>query len=132
MLQGLLQDRNRALRGFGIISFVALLLFFSGFWRLVFAQATPGFTKVNTLPITTTSFTSGNLVDGGFYNVQVTAVNQAGESGPSTTVSGMVPATGTHTFTITWTASATATSYNVYDQLVTTPNPPGAPELTIN
>lgn len=109
-----------------------ILLLGVGSIRALYAQATSGFTKVNTAAITGTTFTSGTLVDGSLYNVEVTAVNAAGESGPSTIVSGQIPATGTHTFTLTWTVSAGATSYNVYDQLVTVPNPPGAPQLTIN
>lgn len=120
-------------RWIGIAAFALVLLLVGvGSIFKLYAQATTGYTKVNSAPITGTTFTSGTLVNGGFYNVEITAVNQAGESGPSTIVSGSVPPTGTHTFTVSWTPSSGATSYNVYDQLVAIPNPPGAPQLTIN
>src|ERR1700722_19287312 len=83
---------------------LATLLFLVGIGsiRALYAQATTGYTKVNTTPITTLTFTSPTLVDGTVVNVEITAVNAAGESIPSSIVSGVVPATGTHTFTATW------------------------------
>jgi hypothetical protein len=117
--------------GYASLAVLLWLLVFGSF-RKLYAQATTGFTKINTSPVTTTTFTTGTLTDGVAVSFEVTAVNSAGESGPSNIVSGVVPATGTHTATLTWTASAGATSYNVYDQIVTIPNPPAALNLVIN
>jgi hypothetical protein len=102
----------------------------------LWAQATNGFTKIGTVAAGgTNSFTTPTLVDGTSVNFEVTAVNAAGESVASSIVSAVVPATGTHTATISWTPAATgsaATSFNIYDQVVTIPNQPGAVTVTIN
>lgn len=132
MLLKMLQDRLRPLCRPGRIAFIAVLLLTSGTYRLLYAAGDPGYTKVNASPISGTAFTSQTLINGATYNVEITAVNAAGESGPSTILTGTVPPSGTHTFTVNWLASTGATSYNVYDQVVTIPNPPGVPQLTIN
>jgi hypothetical protein len=113
---------------------VAIAIFAIGYRPdKLYAQATTGYTKVNTTAITGTTFTSGTLTDGVAYNVEVTALNSAGvESGPSNILTGVVPATGTHTFTVTWTAGTGDVTYNVYDQVVAAANPPVAGSLTIN
>jgi len=105
--------------------FIALLCFWAFPWRYVFAQSTPGYTKISpSTGVTTTTFTTGTLVNSGVYNFEVTAQNAAGESGPSNIVSVTIPSTGTHTVALSWTASPNASFYNVYDQQVTIPNPP--------
>lgn len=102
----------------------------------LWAQATTGYTSIGTS--TTTSFTTAALVNGASYNFEVTAVNAAGESTPSNIVTVAVPATGSHTATLTWTAPATdathsaAVSYNIYDQVVTVPNRVGALTVVVN
>lgn len=116
---------------------LVLLLVGIGNVRQIYAQATAGFTKVNTTPVSGTSFTSPTVINGAVYNVEVTAVNVAGESVPSVIVSGQAPASGTHAFILSWTAPTNCTlanpcTYNVYDQVVTVPNPPGAPSLIFN
>lgn len=118
--------------GIAACTVLGILLVFGPRPDKVFAQATAGFTKVNASPVSGTSFTSSTLVNGAAYNVEVTAVNAAGESGPSNILTGTVPASGTHTFTLSWQASAGAVSYNIYDQVVTAANPPVATSLTIN
>src|ERR1700733_7881275 len=119
---------------YGLTTFLLVLLFCEiGYpWKL-FAQATTGYTKLNTSAVTTATFTTGTLTDGIAYNFEVTGVNSAGiESGPSNIVTATVPATGTHTATITWTAGANDVSFNVYDQQVAPANPPSAVQVVIN
>lgn len=121
-------------RWIGVASFALVLLLcgVGSVWKL-YAQATTGYTKVNSTPITGTTFTSGTLTDGVAYNVEVTAVNSAGiESGPSNILTGVVPPIGLHTFTVTWTPGTGDVTYNVYDQQVAAANPPAALSLTIN
>lgn len=119
-------------RWIGFVSFVLVLLLCTGLWR-VFAQATAGFTKLNSTPVTATSFTTGPLKDGVAYNFEVTGVNSAGiESTPSNIAMAIVPATGTHTATVTWTAGTNDATYNVYDQEIAAAGPPGAVSVTIN
>jgi hypothetical protein len=123
------------MRKIGILAFALVLLLCGvGSIRTLYAQATTGYTKLNTTPISGTTFTTGALVDGGVYNFEVTAQDAHGqESVPSNIVTGVVPATGTHTATVTWTASVTpGVTYNVYDQLVPIPNSPAATSVTIN
>jgi hypothetical protein len=118
----------------GITCFALVLLYLvvGNPWKL-FAQATSGYTKVNTAPISGTTFTSPTLTDGVAYNVEITALNSAGvESAPSNILTGVVPATGTHTFTVAWTAGTNDVTYNVYDQVVAAANPPVATSITIN
>jgi hypothetical protein len=118
----------------GIACFALVLLLLSlGSIRALYAQATAGFTKINTAPVTTASFTTGTLTDGVAYNFEVTGVNSAGvESTASNIATAIVPATGTHTATITWTPGANDATFNVYDQQVAAANPPGAVSVTIN
>lgn len=125
------------LRIVGAALFVGLLLFWSGLWRLprIFAAADPGFTKVGTVAFGTNAFTDTTVVDGTTYSYEVTAQNAAGESGPSNVVTGSVPATGTHTASLSWTpgtGGGTPTTYNVYRVTVAPPNQPAALQLTIN
>jgi hypothetical protein len=122
----------------GIAAFVLVLLLAGlGSLRKLYAQAGAGYTKLNTSPITTTSFTTGTLIDGATYNFEVTAFNSAGESTPMIATA-TVPATGTHTVTLSWVASvvdathSAPTGYNAYDQQVLIPNPPGAISVTVN
>jgi hypothetical protein len=124
-------------RWYGTAIFILAVAIFAIGYRpdRLYAQATAGYTKVNAAPISGTTFTSGTLIDGDSYNVEVTALNSAGvESGPSNILTGVVPATGTHTFTLTWTPGTNDVTYNVYDQAapVAPANPPVAGSLTIN
>lgn len=117
------------------IALFAVLLFglIFGFNPLaIWAQATAGYTKVNTAPTTATTFTTGTLANGTVLNFEITAVNAAGESGPSNIITLAIPATGTHMVTLNWIASTGATSYNVYDQQVLIANPPGALSGVVN
>jgi hypothetical protein len=120
----------------GFILFVFLLVILTVPPWAIWAQATAGYTKVNTAPITTTTFTTGALAPG-VWNFEITAVNAAGESGPSKIVTGTATAAASHA-TLSWvTPVADAShgapdSYNVYSQQVIAPNPPGAPTLTFN
>lgn len=122
----------------GTVTLAVLLFLVVIGWRpdLVLAQATAGYTKVNTAPITALTFTTTSLAPG-TYNFEVTAVNLGGESLPSNIVTGVATTAAPHA-TITWTVPAidathgAAISYNVYDQMVTPANPPGATSLTWN
>lgn len=121
-------------RWIGIAIFVLVLLYFAmgSPWNLL-AQATTGYTKINTTAVTATTFTTGTLTDGIAYNFEVTGVNSAGvESGPSNIVTAVIPASGTHTVTLSWTAGTNDATFNVYDQQVAAANPPVALSYTIN
>lgn len=122
----------------GTLTLAVLLAIVAIGWRpdLVLAQATTGYTKVNTSPITALTFTTGSLAPG-VYNFEITAVNLGGESLPSNIVTGVSTTAAPHA-TITWTVPAidathgATISYNVYDQMVTPPNQPGAVSVTFN
>ena len=118
-------------RWIGITIFILLLASVTVVpWRSLLAQATAGYSKIGSTTtattFTTTAFT-GPLV----YNFEVTATNAAGESGPSNIAQASIPA-GSHTVTLTWTASAGATGYNVYDFLVQVPPAPAGLQVVIN
>ncbi len=97
------------------------------------STSTPGtYTKVNTNPITATTYSNNGLVSSTSYYYYVTAVNSAGESGQSTeataTTSTVIPDIPTELIATTisasqidlsWTASSGATSYNVYSSTST-------------
>ncbi|PWK14309.1 fibronectin type III domain-containing protein [Tumebacillus permanentifrigoris] len=81
--------------------------------------------KVNTSPLTDTTFTDTGLVNGTNYVYFVTAINDAGESAPSNTVnvipvpilvapSDLTGTAGDAQVALTWTAPDGAVSYNVY------------------
>jgi hypothetical protein len=88
------------------------------------AQTIAGYSPLNTSPIAGTTATDTACADSQKCFYYVTAVNAIGESAPSNIVSVIIPATGTHTVTVSWTASTGATSYNVYKG--TAPLPPVA------
>jgi hypothetical protein len=96
-----------------------------------FAQAPTGYIKLASTNGTSqidTAVTSGQV-----FNYVVTATNAAGESGPSNVVTAVIPNTAVaHSVALSWTASAVdpnhgaALAYNVYRELVTSPNPVAA------
>ena len=103
-----------------------------------FAQAPAGYIKM--VSTSTNTFTDTSVGAGQVFNYVVTATNAAGESLPTMSVMAIIPSVvstscGTgipHCVTLNWTAPPTdanhfvATGYNVYRELVTVPNPPGA------
>jgi hypothetical protein len=132
-VSGVLRTRTRTLCGFGSIIFALLILYLTGPVGYVLGQGSSGYTKVNTSIITASTFTTPTLTDGVAYNFEVTGVNSAGvESGPSNIVTAIVPATGTHTATITWTPGSNDVTFNVYAQVVASANPPSAVQVVIN
>jgi hypothetical protein len=101
-------------------------------WK-VLAQADAGYTKIGSS--VTTTYTDSTVADGLTYSYEVTAFNAAGESTPTPMGNGTIPATGTHTATVTWTAGSggsPAAGYNVYRETVSVPNQPGAGSVTVN
>lgn len=80
--------------------------------------APAGFTKLAT-GISATSFTDTSCPDGTTCYYYVTAVDSIGaESVLSNEAQGSVPSTGTHSVSLTWTASATTgVTYNVYQHV---------------
>ena len=96
-----------------------------------FAQAGAGYTKIastNGLSQIDTAVTDGDV-----YQYQVTAINQFGESTPITSNVAPIPATGTHSVTLSWGASPTAgVTYNVYRITGAPPNSPGAFTAAVN
>jgi fibronectin type 3 domain-containing protein len=97
------------------------------FWAAnAFAQAGAGYTKIASTNGLSQIDTS--VVDGDVYQYQVTSVNQFGESTPITSNVALIPATGTHSVTVSWGASATAgVTYNVYRITGAIPSPPALP-----
>ncbi len=96
------------------------------------AQGSAGFTKIASVT-TGTSYTDASCPDGATCAYEVTAYDAAGESAPAGPVSAAVPATGTHTVALSWTAGAgggTPTGYNVYQQQ--SPVPPTGFKAVIN
>ena len=104
----------------------------------MFAQADAGYTKVGTVNSPITSFTDTTVVDGLFYQYQITAFNAVLETKPTSDGVVTIPVTGTHSTITSWTASlvdpthTAPTGYNIYRQQVTAPNPPGAVSTTVN
>src|SRR5690348_11338704 len=131
----------------GRILFYALIAFLAfGLmpWR-VFSQAA-GYTKLNTSPVTSLTFTDSGVTDGAIYQYQVTAFCSGtacgndsnghpilGESTPLTFSPAVIPASGTHSATLTWNASTTlGVTYNVYRIQAVPPNPPVAGSATVS
>jgi predicted phage tail protein len=117
---------------YGALLLVLVVLFCSASAR---AQAGAGYTKLNTAPVSITTFTSAALTPG-VYAFEVTAVNAAGvESGPSNIVIATVTAAAPHAV-LAWTASivdpthGSAISYNVYDLVIQKSNAPGNVTIT--
>lgn len=96
---------------------LAILLFaLVGMGQVAAAQNQPlsAYTLLTAAPITATSYVDGTCPDGYTCYYVVTASNSFGASVPSNQVSGAIPATGTHTATLTWAAVTGATGYSVY------------------
>lgn len=111
------------------------------------AQAGAGFIKLNTSPVTTTAYTDSTCPDSGVCYYQVTAVDASGHESTaslcSTTLGAnvscfnsnqlkvVIPATGTHSVSLSWIASTTtpAPTYNVYFSTVA---PPTGMTATVN
>jgi hypothetical protein len=120
--------------------FISLILFCAG----AFAQAPAGYTKIastNGLSQIDTAVTAGQI-----FNYTVTTVVTAAdgtviESAPSNIITAVIPTVVdglcgigiTHCVDLAWVASATTgVTYNVYRQLVTSPNPPGVLTKTVH
>ena len=125
-MRKMLRSGVAALCGLGLIALLGIL---AGPPRTQ-AQGGTGFTKVGSTA--TTSFTTATLTDGATYQFEVTGTNTAGESVPSNIVSVQIPATGTHTVIVSWTAGLNDTGYNVYDFLVPAPVAPTGVTVTVN
>lgn len=95
----------------------------------VYWSTSPGVTKSTgtKIPGVTSPYVHSGLANGTTYYYVVTALNAAGESAASTAASatpaanpppaaptGVVATAGNHSVTLTWTAVANATSYDVY------------------
>ena len=135
-------------RLWGVLAFLVLITALVTVWRIdrVFAQAGPGYTKLNTAAIIGLTYTDTTVIDGNVYQYQVTAFCATtlcvtgtgqpvvGESIPMTGNVVAVPLTGTHSITTTWIASnAPGTpTYNIYRTQVLVPNPVGAVTSTVN
>lgn len=120
-----------------IASFVLLLWYwaFGNPLRLVLAAADPGYTKVGSVAVGTTTYTDTTVADGQTYQYEVTEQNSAGESGATMTGAAVIPATGTHTATVTWTPGSgggAPTTFNIYRTTIVVPNPPAAASVTVN
>jgi hypothetical protein len=68
-----------------------------------------------TTGLTTTTYVDSTCVDGTTCYYAVAAVDQFGTAVDTTYVTGAIPATGTHTVTLSWTASVTpGVTYSVF------------------
>ena len=105
-------------------------------------QAPAGFTKLNTSPITTTTYSDTGCPNLTSCYYVVTAVMPGGQESvgaacSSTTLCyagnqavAVMPSSGTHTNALAWTASIVAgATYNVYRLI---PGPPSALGVTVN
>lgn len=115
-------------RWIGIMSFVLLIMFFVSPWRMIFAQAATGFTKIGTVAFGTNTFTDSTPVSGQVTSYEVTSANSASESVPSNVITLTTPTTNVaHSNTLNWTpptTGGTPTTYNVYSSAVVPTNPP--------
>jgi hypothetical protein len=85
----------------------------------VMAQADYGFTLLAS-GVMATTYTDGTCADATACFYEVTAVLGGVESSASNTAVAIIPASGTHTVTLSWTVPAsgpTPTGYNVYVRL---------------
>jgi hypothetical protein len=111
------------------LGFLVLLLIGIPF----FGQVPSGYVKINSAPITGTTFTDSGCADATNCTYIATAVSVSGvESQPSSpSNTAVVPVTGTHTVAVSWVASPTANvTYNLYR--IESPVPPGAPTAVVN
>lgn len=130
--------KNRCVKCVGTLFFLAAVLVCALGYRVdrLYAQATSGFTKINTAPVTGTTFTTGTLTDGTIYEFEVLSVDLAGRESPASNIAtAVIPSTLTHTATLNWKPDAGnvgVITFNVYQRIVTIPNPPGAVSVTVN
>jgi hypothetical protein len=112
---------------------LALLLLYALVGNPLRGQVPSGYTKINTAPITGTTYTDSTCLDATNCTYVATAVNSSGvESQPSAASNvASIPTSGTHTVSLAWTASATpGVTYNLYR--IESPLPPGAPTAAVN
>jgi len=98
---------------------VAVVLFVSVVKAQRIQPTTPGFTKLATQA--TPVFTDATCPDGATCNYFITSTNAAGESTASNTVSAAIPPTGVHTVTINGVVVPGATSYTLYQSILSLP-----------
>lgn len=129
--------RNKIVQNSGLIILTVLISFWALPWRAL-GQGSPGYSKVGSVAGTVLNFTTPALTDGATYQFQVTSQNGSGESVPMTTNMVTLPPTGTHTVTVSWSASVVdathdaPTTYNVYQHLNALPNPPTGAQAVVN
>lgn len=76
-----------------------------------------GYTKIASA-VPTTSYTDSTCPDATTCYYYVTAVDSAGaESGVSNQAFATIPATGTHTVSLTWSETTTGVTFNVYQHV---------------
>jgi hypothetical protein len=111
------------LRRLGILALVVgALCFWPSIPQHAQGTAVPGATVIAT-GITGTTFTDTTCPDGVTCTYYISAVDQFGESLDKTPATAAIPATGTHTVTLKWTASTTSgVTYTLYQGQP--PNPP--------
>ena len=125
------EERMQRVKGIVLMLAVILALLFWPQFH-VGAQSTAGYTKIASVT-TGTSYTDSTCPDGATCVYEVTAYNTAGESLPAGPVGAQIPATGTHTVALTWTAGGgggTPAGYNVYQQK--SPVPPSGLGAAVN
>jgi len=87
-----------------------------------FASGCLGSTTPLQTGIVTVSTIDSAPTNGTIYAYQVTAVNNGVETGCSNYTLAVIPATGTHTVSLTWVDSCTTCTYNLY-RMVAPPVP---------
>jgi hypothetical protein len=81
--------------------------------------------------ITTTSYIDSTPTDGVTYGYVVTAVDMAGNSCSNVVTNALIPSTGVHTVSLSWTASTTAgVTYSVFR--AQSPAPPASLVVTVD
>jgi hypothetical protein len=111
------------------MKYLAALLFLSSFAMAQASPCTPPQVPIVS-GLTTTTYIDTTVVDNVTYYYTVAAFN-ANESTCSNVATAFVPATGTHTVTLNWTASTTSgVTYAVFRAVP--PAPPTSLTVTVN
>lgn len=117
-----------------LFALAILALLMAGFAQAQTATCTADTTSAGpaiATGLTTTTYNDATVVDGAEYGYIVTAVTPWGYACSNQVLDVVIPATGTHSVTLTWVASTTAgVTYSVFRAVP--PNAPSTLSTTVN